>query len=110
MLDTHTPPSYFKHITNKAALFAAIGVVGWIILLIYTATGFEKSTLAKTTGVSVGPILLNQIRKQPVDPGYQISISFEPGLAWYGASWVLAGSVCGFVIAHRQSHDHKQIK
>jgi hypothetical protein len=74
------------------------GVMLWVILVVRGAQQLRNASHLADYLVQFGPLKLTHIVKQPIEDGFSVSFSLEPGLVWYVFGWVALGLLGGIAV------------
>jgi hypothetical protein len=94
------PPrtSLQKQLIQKTSLGLLAGLTAWIGLLMYGSAQLKGLAASSDYNITAGPLLLNILRKQETEQGFNATISFEYGLFWFLIICAAAGMACGLAV------------
>jgi hypothetical protein len=100
------PPraSLQKQLIQKTSLGLLAGLTAWIGLLMYGSTQLRELTTSSDYNITAGPLLLNILRKQETEQGFNATISFEYGLLWFLIICAVAGLASGLATYHSRKN------
>lgn len=83
---------------------ALSGLALWIGLLMQGAGAIRTATASAGHDIAVGSLVLNHLSKRAAEGGgYVVGFSFESGLLWYAAGWLVLGAIAGYMASKWQS-------
>lgn len=82
------------------SLLAGIGL--WVLLLLQGASMLRGQSENASYQITTGPLHLQTLSKQQSVDGFTIGFTFESGLLWYLAIWLLLGLCIGWLRARAQ--------
>lgn len=95
------PVRHSNYVIRTATAALLLGFIVWSVLLMQASFAVRSMPINHVYKVHWGPFLIHEIEKVYAPLGYSIRMSIEPGIIWFGLSWIAGGMIVGLWL-HRK--------